>query len=243
MLLVATAAFLSCSAGDAAEAALADKQVALLSRALTHHPGSEDIMLSALRAYACTAPEAAALEQRWQAALSRAPSSWVLWRERVAAAQANFASFTVSAAKQAHDDALSALRGELLVCRRAAAAAARDGAAAGGGGRQLSPDELGALAPAAAAAATAGGGAAGGLGGAGSAAAAAAATPLSAGEEALELRLVQLLLSLLLLELRAGYSEQVVARVQVCRLRTATTLLYCIVIITSCGSQAASTRC
>ncbi len=61
----------------------AEKQVAILQRALESHPASEPLLLALLRAYAlCAEPEA--LHGKWEAVLRRRPGSWALWREYLA---------------------------------------------------------------------------------------------------------------------------------------------------------------
>lgn len=69
---------------EAADAATAEKQVSLLTRGLTHHPGSEALLLALLRAYAGLAPDTAALDDKWRGVLGRQAGSWLLWREFLA---------------------------------------------------------------------------------------------------------------------------------------------------------------
>jgi len=65
------------------DASPAEKQVAILQRALDHHPDSERLLLALLRAYsACADPEL--LHDKWEAVLRRRPGSWALWREYLA---------------------------------------------------------------------------------------------------------------------------------------------------------------
>lgn len=61
----------------------AEKQISLLSRGLTHHPSSAQLLLALLRCYAAVAPDAEALEAKWAAVLSRQGGSWELWREYI----------------------------------------------------------------------------------------------------------------------------------------------------------------
>jgi len=117
--------------------------------------------------------------------------------------QSSFADFKVSGVQKAHLDALHSLQLELLGHRRKAAAAHKQQH------RQpalLSQQEQQQLSPlaAAAAAAAAGSSTSSGLG-----------LALTLGEEVLELQLVQLLLSLLFVELEAGLCEQALAKIQV----------------------------
>lgn len=109
--------------------------------------------------------------------------------------------------QQAYHQALHALYMELLLTRRKAAAAHKQQQRYAA--QELTPQQLQQLSPAAAAAAEGGGSGT-------AAAAAAAAVPLAAGEQALELQMVQLLLGLLHSELQAGHNEQAIAKTQVC---------------------------
>jgi hypothetical protein len=124
--------------------------------------------------------------------------------------QTTFASYSISSVQQAYQQALHALYMELLLTRRKAAAAHKQ-QQYHTSQHSLTQQQLEQLSPAAAAAAAGGGSGT-------AAAAAAAAVPLSAGEQALELQLVQLLLGLLQCELQAGHNEQAVAKIQVCNL-------------------------
>lgn len=81
---VATRCLVCWRRSDAADAATAEKQVALLTRGLAHHPGSSALLLALLRSYAVIAPDAAALADKWRAVLARQGGSWVLWREFLA---------------------------------------------------------------------------------------------------------------------------------------------------------------
>lgn len=136
--------------------------------------------------------------------------------------QSSFADFKVSGLQKVYQDALHSLQLELIGQRRRTATAAKQHhhqqqrAQVGGSGSSISGDltpqqlavltPLGAAAAAAAAASAAGStGSSSGLG-----------LGVSVGEEALELQLVQLLLGLLCVELEAGYSEQALAKIQVC---------------------------
>lgn len=62
----------------------AEKQISLLSRGLTHHPSSTQLLLALLRCYAAVAPDADAAEAKWAAVLARQGGSWELWREYIA---------------------------------------------------------------------------------------------------------------------------------------------------------------
>lgn len=94
---------------------------------------------------------------------------------------------------------------ELLVTRRKAAAAHKQ--QHGNNAPQLTQQQLDHLSPAATAAAASGSSSSSGL---------AMLLPLCYKEEQLELQMVQLLLALMYHELVAGYTEQVVAKIQVC---------------------------
>jgi hypothetical protein len=125
--------------------------------------------------------------------------------------QATFATYSISSVQQAYQQAQHALYMELLLTRRKAAAAHKQQQQYHTCQHSLTQQQLQQLSPAAAAAAAGGGSGT-------AAAAAAAAVPLCAGEQALELQLVQLLLGLMQCELQAGHNEQAVAKIQVCDL-------------------------
>lgn len=120
--------------------------------------------------------------------------------------QANFADFKVSGLQKVYQDALHSLQVELLGHRRKAATAHKQQH------KQQHPDltqqQLQQMTPLAAAAATS---AAAGSGSSSSG----LGLAVTLGEQALELQLVQLLLGLLLAELEAGYTEHVLAKIQV----------------------------
>jgi hypothetical protein len=122
--------------------------------------------------------------------------------------QATFASYSVSTLQQAYQQAVHALYKELLLTRRKAAAAHKQ-QQQHYAATELTQQQLQQLSPAAAAAAAGGGSVST------AAAASAAAVPLAAGEQVLELQLVQLLLGLLHSELQAGHNEQAIAKIQV----------------------------
>jgi hypothetical protein len=122
--------------------------------------------------------------------------------------QATFANYSITSVQQAYQQAMHALYMELLLARRKAAAAHKQQQQQHYAAQELTPQQLEQLSPAAAAAAAGGGSGT-------AAAAAAAAVPLAAGEQALELQLVQLLLGLLHTELQAGHNEQAIAKIQV----------------------------
>jgi hypothetical protein len=72
------------AAGDALDAATAEKQVSLLTRGLAAHPNSQQLLLALLRCYGQLAADADAVDEKWRGVLSRQAGSWLLWREYLA---------------------------------------------------------------------------------------------------------------------------------------------------------------
>lgn len=62
----------------------AEKQISLVSKGLTYHPSSSQLLLALLRCYAAVAPDVDALEAKWASVLARQGGSWELWREYIA---------------------------------------------------------------------------------------------------------------------------------------------------------------
>lgn len=120
--------------------------------------------------------------------------------------QCSFAEFKVSGVQKAYCDALHSLQLELLAQRRRAAAAHKQQHKQA---LQLDPQQLHQLTPLGVAAATAASSSNS------SSSSSGLCLPVSVGEEALELQLVQLLLGLMYSDLGAGYCEQTLAKMQV----------------------------
>lgn len=62
------------------DSGVAEKKVAILQKALEHHPGSERILLALLQAYSTTA-DVDQLNDKWEKVLARHPASWLLRTE------------------------------------------------------------------------------------------------------------------------------------------------------------------
>ncbi|KAK9820400.1 hypothetical protein WJX72_009973 [[Myrmecia] bisecta] len=93
------------------EAAAAEKKIAILERALGHHPGSEQLLLALLEA-AATISSADELRERWERVLSRHGGSARLWREYLSWRGTQFGAFNVSSIRETYMDALEALGSE-----------------------------------------------------------------------------------------------------------------------------------
>lgn len=99
-------------AAAAAEPSLAaEKKIAILQRALTHHPASERIVAELLRAAeAIASPEQ--LQQRWRAALARHPGSSLLQQAHIEAAKRRFEAFLAPDVQEMYTRAIESLGAE-----------------------------------------------------------------------------------------------------------------------------------
>lgn len=93
------------------ERAVAEKQISILERALSHHPGSEALLLALLEAVECI-EDPLDVAARWQRVLARHPGSGALWDRHTRAARFNYATFRAPSIRKGYCDALAALRGE-----------------------------------------------------------------------------------------------------------------------------------
>lgn len=116
-------------ASAAESAAVAEKKIAILQRALLAHPRSERIVLALLTA----AREVAApadLAHRWEVALKHHSGSALLHAAHAAQAKRSFATFHASDVRKHYADSLAALVAERCRRARAARTAASSAAAA-----------------------------------------------------------------------------------------------------------------
>ncbi|GAB4821148.1 hypothetical protein N2152v2_008194 [Parachlorella kessleri] len=99
--------------GAAGERAVAEKKVAILERALVHHPGSDRLLLALLEAARplCTEPE---MEARWRRILARHGGSPQLWKRYLLYRRSQFAGFNVGEVAGLYLEALQALHRERL---------------------------------------------------------------------------------------------------------------------------------
>lgn len=107
----------------ASERATAEKKIAILERALQHHPDSDELLLALLAAARPLCDERQ-LDARWQRALGRRPGSAPLWRAYLELCRGrSFAGFRVTGLAETYARAIQTLGLELRRLREAGAEA------------------------------------------------------------------------------------------------------------------------
>ena len=101
---------------------LSEKKLAIIQRGLSHHPGSEMLLL-ALMHESAKVEDAAAVERRWEHVLCRHPESPTLWKAYIAQRKAMFAGFRTGAVRRDYREALHALSSARLRRQRSAPSA------------------------------------------------------------------------------------------------------------------------
>jgi hypothetical protein len=103
-----------------AERATAEKKLAVLERALRHHPASEELLLALLETAAVVCDEDE-LARRWAAVLARHGGSAALWNRYLDRRKRHFAGFSVPVVSRAFAAAVGALAKERDRVRRGGA--------------------------------------------------------------------------------------------------------------------------
>ncbi|KAL4447355.1 hypothetical protein ABPG77_007388 [Micractinium sp. CCAP 211/92] len=93
------------------ERAVAEKKLSILEKALSLHPGSDELLLALLSTAEAVCDDAE-LERRWRAVLERHSGSPRLWRAYLQFRRTSFSGFRASEVAAAHDDAFAALHRE-----------------------------------------------------------------------------------------------------------------------------------
>ncbi|EFN57952.1 hypothetical protein CHLNCDRAFT_142066 [Chlorella variabilis] len=93
------------------ERGAAEKKIAILEKALSLHPGSDELLLALLKAAEAVCDDSE-LERRWRAVLARHSGSPRLWRAYLHHRRTRFSGFSAVEVAAAYDDAFAALHRE-----------------------------------------------------------------------------------------------------------------------------------